>query len=349
MRTALKIVYIAAFFAVCAFFSLGMIIPGASVAEEGAKVPALTGRDGINGDFGDEFENWFSKRFAFRSQIVSAFSAFREKVFATGNDQVTVGSDGFLFFNEALSTSSSSLSMTEEEIGAAADSLGALSEYSKAHGASFLFVCAPNKATVYPEMLPGRFTTPENDDLDRLFTALDERDVDYIDLRPVLASQKGDGILYFKRDTHWNGRGALAAFRAVADKIGIDSPDFGEFFSSDDFEGDLDRLLYPGQSRTEDDFLPDLSGRYVFTSAYRSPMDLNIGTRGGGAEDVLIFRDSYANALIPYFAASCRTAVFERANPYRISLSEDGGFDAVIVETAERNLRDLIGSDGGIG
>ena len=296
MKKVLKIVYIGAFFAVCAFFSLGMLIPGASTAEEGAAAPVLITKGGVNGDFGDKFENWFSKRFAYRSAVVSAFSSVREHLLSTGNDQVTVGKDGFLFFNDALSATSSSLSMTDGEISAAADALASLSRYAKERGAAFLFVCAPNKATVYPEMLPSRFFSPENGDLDRLFSALAERGVDFVDLRDVLAAEKESGQLYFKRDTHWNGRGALFAFRAVAEKLGIVGADFGELIPNDRFEGDLDRLLYPGEKKYDTDFTPDLEGKYVYTSAYSTPMDMIVRTRGGGEGDLLIFRDSFASS-----------------------------------------------------
>ncbi|MBO7405354.1 MAG: hypothetical protein J6V24_10375, partial [Clostridia bacterium] len=68
----------------------------------------------------------------------------------------------------------------------------------------------------------------------------------------------------------------------------------------------------------------------------------------------LIFRDSFGSALIPYFASCGGFAHFHRALPYRIDLLEDPemgetvGTDLVVVEIAERNLRNLIGSDARI-
>lgn len=350
MKKFFKVIYCAAFFAICAFFSLGMLIPGASLAEEGSSAaPRLIEGGAVNSAFGDDFENWFSKNFAFRSETVSLFSAIREEVFCTGNDQVTVGKDGFLFFNESLTSYAGTSPMSDEDIGKAADALCAMSEYAKDHAARFIFTAAPGKATIYPEMLPERFGDPDSDDLSRLHAELDKRGVEYVDLRPALTDAKNSGLLYHKRDTHWNGYGAYIAFGKIADAAGISTLDPGDFKESYDFEGDLDRLLYPGETRYDRNSSPDLGGKYIFTSSYSTPMDLTISTRGGGDVSVLMFRDSFANALIPYFASCSKEVTFERANPYRIDLLEEKGADIVIVEIAERNLSDLISSDARIG
>ena len=346
MKKGLLILFCAAFFAFCAFFSLGMLIPGASSAVEGSSgMPALIGDDGINNNFGDEFEDWLSKSFAYRSKVVSAFSAIRETVFRTGNDQVTVGRESFLFFNEGLAGFTGEEAMTDEEIAACAAALDHMAEYAADHGAKFLFVCAPGKETIYPEMLPARFRPAAVHDIDRLYAALSDAGVDFIDLRPTLLQAKEDALLYHKRDSHWNGRGAAAAFGAITDALELPRIDFGRFSVHHDFEGDLDRLLYPGEVRFDDDETQDMSGMFIFTSAYSTPMDMMISTRSEGEGKLLIFRDSFANAMIPYFSATFAEVKFERANPYRLDLLE--GYDAsvVIVEITERNLRDLIGAD----
>lgn len=354
MKKALLALFCAAFFAFSAFFSLGMLIPGASVAEEGAASPPALIEDGrISDDFGDRFEDYFSKSFAYRSRVVSAFASLRERVFATGNDQVTLGRDGFLFFNESLDDYTGEAAMTDGEIAAAASALDDMARYCAAHSARFLFVCAPSKATVYADMLPSRISAAQESDLDRLYAGLSRLGVEYVDLRPALAEAKESALIYHKRDSHWNGRGAAAAFGAVMTALGRDVPEFGEFHAEHTFEGDLDRLLYPGEVRYDDNEVQDMTGRYIFTSAYSTPMDMTIASRGEGVGRLLIFRDSFANALIPYLASSFSEARFERANPYRLDLLGgigSGGFaaDTVIVEIAERNLRDLIGAGGRI-
>lgn len=71
-------------------------------------------------------------------------------------------------------------------------------------------------------------------------------------------------------------------------------------------------------------------------------MDMTITTRGGGQGSLLVFRDSFGSAMIPYFSASFRDVRYERAMPYRIDLLARYPADAVIIEIAERNIPLLI-------
>lgn len=344
-------VFTASFFAVCALFGVGMFSPSLSAAAEGAgEMPHLVKNGEINDDFGDEFERWFSKSFAFRGAAVDAFTRFRADVLATGNDQVIIGKDGFVFFEDTVDSYTGRGMMTDSEISDAAQSLLNIQNYTEACGAEFLFVCAPNKATVYSDKMPDRYRRLESDtDLDRLYTDLERLGVNSLDLRTVLTEHAAEELVYHKRDTHWNGLGARYAFEAIMHSFGIEAPDFGEGAAVHDFEGDLDSLLYPGHTEYDDDVVYDVSDRYSFTSAYSNPMNMSIFARGAGEGRAVFFRDSFANALIPLASAAFGETRFERANPYRLELIEKSGADYVIVLIAERNLRDLIGSDARIG
>ena len=343
------------FFCLCSFFSLGMLIPGASSAVEGAEMPMLITDGRISDGFGDDFETWFSKRFAFRGRIVDLFSTLKAEVFGTGNDQVVVGEDGFLYFADTLDSFLRANPLTEEELGAIADALSGLDAYADEHGARLLFVPAPNKNTVYPEYMPARYRMAQPDvpsDLDRLFTYLGAKtEVEFLDLRPVLTDAKDEHLLYHKRDSHWNGYGAHVAYTAVMEHLGLPMPDFTVLPRTDisTHEGDLDRLLYPAAVRYDDDTVYTYDGQYIYTSAFSTAMDMTITTRSAGeAGTLLCFRDSFASAMLGDLAISFSAAQFERAVPYRIDLLETVRADVVIVEIAERNLRTLIGCDGRI-
>ncbi len=348
-RTKLgQILFCAVFFLLCSFFSLGMLIPGASEAAEGAEMPALIVDGKVAHGFGNDLESWFAKRFAYRGAVVDGFSAIKEKMFATGNDQVVVGKEGFLFFGETLDCYTGAAPMTEEELMAAADVLAAMQAYTEEQGTQFVFVCAPNKSSIYGEMMPDRYAAREGEgDLDRLHKLLDERGVHYCDLRPALTEDKDEALLYHKRDTHWNGMGAFLGYEKVMERLGRQPLDRSTLTKVTDtaFEGDLDGLLYPGVTRYDENTAYDFTGRYAYTSAYSTPMDMTITTRTEGGGKALIFRDSFANAWIAPFATTFQEARFERANPYRLDLLASERYDVVIVEIAERNLRDLIGAD----
>ncbi|MGM9626092.1 MAG: hypothetical protein ACI3XM_10360 [Eubacteriales bacterium] len=342
------------FFCLFSVFSLGMLIPGASEAVEGAQMPAFMTDGRISDGFGTDFETWFSRRFAFRGKVVDAFSALKETVFKTGNDQVIVGKDSFLFFSETLNDYTRADPMTEEELVCVADSLSRMAAYAEAHGARFLFVCAPNKNTIYPEYMPDRYCAADDtpSDLDRLYAYLDAyTEVDFIDLRPYLLDAKADTLLYHKRDSHWNRAGAHIAFEAAAEKLGLITPDFSLMTRTEihTHEGDLDRLLYPGTTKYDDDTVYNLDGQYVYTSAFSTAMDMEITTRSAGESGrLLMFRDSFSSAWLGEFAVTFSDCRFERAVPYRLEQLESAQYDVVIVEMVERNLRLLAGSDARI-
>ncbi len=353
MKKTMLIIYCALFLIPCAFFSLGMLIPGAAdAAEGGVSMPSIL-TDGpvitINSDFGDQFEEYFSKSFAYRNKVVDAFSDLKVKLFSEGNDQVIVGRDSFLFFADTLADYTGSEPMTDAEINAAADSLLDMYNYLVERGAKFLFACAPNKNSIYPEMMPSRYImNSEGRDIDRLLDALSERGVPYIDLRPILTEAKSHTLVYHKRDTHWNNEGARIAFEAIADMLNFEVPDFDTYTptATKDHLGDLDTLLFPERKMYDDNISYDFSGAYIYTTAYSTPMDLRIATRGGGTGKLLMFRDSFANAMIPFAAASFSESRFERATPYcdNTTLIDTADADFVIAMIAERNLRNLIGS-----
>ncbi len=342
-----RAVFCVVFFCLLAVFSVGMLIPGASSAVEGAQMPSLITDGRISDGFGNDFETWFSKRFAFRGKVVDAFSSIKETVFHTGNDQVIVGDDRFLYFADTLADYTREDPLTEEELAGIAAALSALQSYADDHGARFLFVVAPNKNTVYPEYMPDRYgRLSETSNLDRLYAYLDAHtDVSYLDLRPALTAAKDSALLYHKRDSHWNGTGAHVAYSAVCDALALTPPDFSEFsrVSTDRFEGDLDRLLYPGSVHYDDDVTYALDGQFVYTSAFGTAMDMEITTRSAGKSGkLLMFRDSFASAWMQSFAITFSDCRFERAIPYRMDALEETAYDVVIVEIVERNLRTLL-------
>ncbi len=340
-----NVLYCAVFFAICAFFSLGLLL-GEDVAGSVDRdtAPALVTEEGLNQKYGTEYENWFSENFAFRDSVVDLFSYLKETLLGEGNDQVVVGKEDFLFFEDTTADYLGQSALTAEEIDAIADGLLSLYEKAKEQGADFLFVCAPNKNTIYGDKMPDRYVkSAEESSMDLLYAALGEKGVPYLDLRPILTKAAEEELVYHKRDSHWNGRGAEIAFGAVAEHFGFPLADLtgrGPILTQD-FAGDLDALMFLGVTRYDEDVTYDFEGLYAYISAFSTPMDLVITARGGGEGKLLMFRDSFANAWIPYAASACREIRLERATPYRTQYIDSMKPDYVVVEIAERNLHTL--------
>lgn len=352
MNRTLKVIFCIFFFTVCLFFSLATFIPGTSkITEGGIERPSLVKDGFINDDFGTDYEEYFSRAFAYRGYVVDLWSQTRAAI-GEGNDQVVVGKDNFLFFAETIDSYTGN-PMTDDEIKLAADAIENLAKTAASKGAGFLFATAPDKNTIYPEKMPARYIRNENTDLDRLFAELSARGLDdiFIDLRPILTDAKNERLVYHRRDTHWNQDGALTSLGAIADRLGFSLPDMSTVTRTEprDLPGDLDALLFPGKTLFDVNPTYDLSEYYIFTSAYSTPMDMQISTRGAGSGKALVFRDSFGNAMIPLISSSFAETRFERANPYRIDLLDEFHADDVILIIAERNLHTLIGSDSRAG
>ena len=73
----------------------------------------------------------------------------------------------------------------------------------------------------------------------------------YCDLFEPLSAQSE--TLYFKRDSHWNNKGALLAYNEVLNALGKEHNDFSNATVTrrKDFVGDLSKMLYPGGGEAE--------------------------------------------------------------------------------------------------
>ena len=217
-----------------------------------------------------------------------------------------------------------------------------MQEYVQGQGAAFAFAVVPNKNTVYPEHMPYyTLKTPDPTNRERLAAALGPRS--YVtDLTAVLRAP-GE-LLYHKRDSHWNTLGALAGYNAVMDTLGLPHEDYADTPRSVQriWDGDLDAMLDPGLGRKDDQVVLDTTWHYRYTSSFRSEEDITITTENDrGTGRLLMFRDSFGNAVLPFFAQAFREAEFSRAVPYRLDLTAARQADAVVVEIVERNLPDL--------
>lgn len=352
MKKLFPILYCGVFIALCLALGLGAFFLPVDADGEGrdlASFPSFTVEGKFNADFFNEFDAWLTDHFTARRHFINANSAVMENVFHTGSDQVIVGEDEFLFYKDTVADYCGESFLAQGEIDAIADSLKAMADEAASHGAKLVVAVAPNKNTVYGEYMPAAYravreNAPGASNMDLLYAALAERGVLYADLRPCLADV--ENLTYHKRDTHWNGEGALAAYNAILGVLDLPHEDFSAYpmIHTSDFPGDLDGMLYPGAGRTDDNHMPeyDFASAFVYTSASTAPMSMSLTTRGGGEGSLLVFRDSFGSALIPYFSASFRDVRYERAMPYRIDLLARNPADAVIIEIAERNIPLLL-------
>lgn len=181
----------------------------------------------------------------------------------------------------------------------------------------------------------------EQSDCERLLPYLQKEQVRYCDLFNVFRKQKEE--LYYRRDSHWNNRGALLVFNALLDTAGTAHDDYADcrVERTEDYTGDLERMLEPWNPAAEEQIRYDRKQTWKYQEG-NAPEDERIMTENAsGAGKLLMYRDSFGNSLLPFCAQQYGQTVFSKIVPYPMTDLAEEDPDTVIIEKVERHLPSL--------
>ena len=102
------------------------------------------------------------------------------------------------------------------------------------------------------------------------------------------------------------------------DALGKDHDSYEEkgYYSAQDYTGDLDTMLYPLASTADDEIYYDKETTYATVEEIQSNFDPRITTVNPVKEGSLVmYRDSFGNALLPYMADAYANAYFPEEFP----------------------------------
>lgn len=262
----------------------------------------------------------FDGRFAFRETLVQTQSWLRYQLLGVSTlPTVWRGRDGWWFLanDGALESTLNEPPFTAAEIETWRAILQRTADFLAGRGIAYVFVVAPEKATIYPEFLPdGVYPRGGPTRTDQLVDDLRAHStVPVVDLRESLLAAKPRQRLFHLTDTHWNEVGAGVAYRQILRALavpGLVPPGGDDAFDvtpSRDPGGDLAWML--GLSRT----LGETSLRLVPKEPRRArivePADGDprfavprVVTVVDDARlpRALVYRDSFGSALVPFLA-----------------------------------------------
>ena len=297
--------------------------------------------DGLNKEFDAQLSDYLSERMPFRSMVLDWKATVMQNVFASSTAaDVVIGKNGWLYFEPTIPEYTGTSLLSDRSIANIVETLTQISEYCESTGHPFVFTVAPNKNTLYDENMPFRFLRGEVSNYSRLRDAFADSDVPFVDFSEMDTwSQES---LYYATDSHWNMRGAAMAYDSLLDSLQIDHYDYAEGkWTAGEKQTDLMRMLYPNRKQTEEELIPDVEYTYEYTSRFRSEEDINITTANeSGQGSLLMFRDSFGNALLPFFAQHFSSACFTRAVPIDLTQAKDG--DVIVYEIVQRNIGNII-------
>jgi alginate O-acetyltransferase complex protein AlgJ len=167
-----------------------------------------------------QIDAWFADHFGFRTPLVSLNSAVQYFVFGVSSSkQVVLGRDGWLFYaaDRILASRRGALRFTIDQLVAWQARLEERRDWLARRGIRYLFVIAPEKSSLYAELLP---EAPQPTGLtltDEFVSWMRQHStVPVLDVRSALLAVKDTDRLYHRTDSHWNEVGSFAAYGAIA-------------------------------------------------------------------------------------------------------------------------------------
>ena len=336
------------FFVLCFIPLVTMFMPdGDNKANEAART-AVSIKDengGLNVNFLGDLSDAFDKNFGLRDMMISTYHKCIAMIFGeSAEDKVIFGKDGWLFYTETLDDFQRTNNLSDAEIYSICRTLELIDEYLESKGTEFIFTIAPNKNSLYGDMMPKYYKEGSGEsNAQRLSGLLKGSDITYVDLFEIFRNESKQ--LYMKTDSHWTTEGAGLAADGILKATGKEhNPYYGSETTTKTTDyGDLYKMLYPSFKNNEKDTVYTHQFLYTHSSPMRTVEDNFIRTQCDGKEGTLfVYRDSFGNTMYPFLAEEYGKSVFCRLNPYNLALAENEQADTVVIEIVERNIDWLL-------
>ena len=344
-----KLIYCILFFAICLCPSLGMLVTKQEISSENRELsefPSPKTEEGkINVEWLSQAGDYFQEHFAFRNELVTGNALLHGRLLETSTaDGVIQGKNGWLYYKDSLDDYLGQDLLSDRSLFNIAHMLSMTQQALEEKEVNFLFTIAPNKNSLYGDNMPyyDKLKVSDQTNRENLEGWLKTEKVAYADLYQALMEE--DEVLYHARDSHWNNKGAALAADVLMDALGKDHDSYeGESYTvRRDYTGDLDTMLYPLASTADDEIYYDKETTYATVEEIQSNFDPRITTVNPVKEGSLVmYRDSFGNALLPYMADAYANAYFSRGIPYQLMDVETHSADTVIIERAERFLPEM--------
>jgi alginate O-acetyltransferase complex protein AlgJ len=310
-----------------------------------------------------DFDAYVEDHFGFRSLLVRLHARATVcwlGVLPSPNVEIIVGRHGWLFFTGQNSVAyiEGRNPFSESDIEAWRLSLRQRNDWLASRGIRYLVVFAPGSPSIYPEHLP-RWVRPSSHGtrLDQLLSAMRGcPEVAVLDLRPALLGIKKLALAYSPTDTHWNMVGAWAAYDAIMKALTRWFPEAqptppsgfdvawgrgpgGDLAAMAGIKGLVSEPIVWVAPRTPSRCRTLPSGDYATLRAWPKLQEPVITVRDhGDIPSVVVFRDSFSVALVPYLSEHFGRAVYLWIQDFEPSVIEREKPDLVIQEYTERML-----------
>ena len=352
------------FVAILLFVPVSKINLGDRVIEENRMLkpfPIFNGLKSFHENYLRNIEEWFNDRFNQRDRLIKYAYSIDAKI---NREQVTdkafMAKDNWIFTKErnSIGNFQNTTYFEVDELAKIKNNIISREQWLKKQNIKFYMMIAPDKNRIYGEYYPDKIKKiGAKSQIDQIYDYIKvETNVPIIYPVEEMLINKDKGLLYYKEDTHWNNYGAYFGYRAIMDLLKVDFPSL-KSVSEDEliFEKkesivttDLLRMLNIKESDYEKPV-------YIFpklresSAEYIGPVNLK-GTITSSVNNtekmkVIIFCDSFTEAMKPYLAESFGTVYYiadhHKFNDYQEFIMQEKP-DIVIHEVVGKYVGDLL-------
>ena len=319
--------------------------------------------------FTSSFERAFSDRFGGRDALLRLHNRTLVRAFGVSPaPNVLIAREGWLFF-----LGEDARALDRYHRGALpvsdADLTGVVAEFKRrerflaARGIAYVVTIAPDKFTIYPELLPRwAAATHGATPLDRLVDAIRaDGTLRFVDLRGSLRAAKPTERVYYATDSHWNSLGAAVAYRAIMQAVSdalparhvvaapVVPPEYVP--GVDVYRGDVARMTGDPNAFGEPDYAP--LWKILAAQDSRCAKRVDAGDDAGfewyacarpGLPRAVVYRDSMAIPLIPLLSENFSRVAYVSSRRLDPAFIEREAPDIVIEEMVERAMLAPIGA-----
>ena len=345
-----SILFIVVCMVFCLLPSVGMLFfPTTQTTENKAmaEAPKLFTEDGsFNTSLIADFEDYFTQHIALRNQLIYADAQIQTKLFQESNvSGVIAGTKGWLYYSSTLSDYLGLEVLSDRDLFNLANNFAIVQNYLGRQNIRFALTIPPNKNTLYGENMPyyKSYVVDPDHSAQLLAPYLEEQGVRYLDLFQLFEEQ--DETLYLLRDSHWNMKGACMAYDAILDILEVPHEDYASVTPTlvKNENGDLNKMLYSFYGPLEENYDYGLTQEYTYTSGDDVEDGWIVTENENGSGTLLMFRDSFANTLIPFFSNEFQTVYYSKGEPNALArLVETHNPELVVIEKVERNISNYL-------
>lgn len=344
---------LAALFLVVICLPLAVNIAGADGADPLAENRTLA-------TLSDGFLKWFEDHFGFRARLVRWYGETRLfGLHVSPSSAVALGKHEWLFYadDNAVDDYTNASLMSEWEIANWREEIVRARNWCRAHGVAYVFTVAPDKHAIYLEEFPASVHQMQpTTRMDQLLNGVSDTGA-AIDLRPALWDAKQRERIYHRTDTHWNARGAFAAYQQIIQAVRVHEPAVPPAWPRVEFEPaarkvhglDLAGMMGLTRVLTEDnlELVPRRPRKAVVVEPAGEAADAEVGRLvteipGSHLPRAVLFRDSFASALAPFLSEHFSRAVYLWRNDFDVSEIRAEHADVVIQEIVGRHLYQYV-------